>query len=555
MPGPTFLELARSIDNELKGNFRYPSKVVVAAGVTLLNGAFDAVIQSDATLGAQNLQLPDATKNKGMPFFIKKVDASANGVVVSCAVGGQLIDGAASFTLGTLNDFIIVISNGVGYSIYSKLITPLGPGASVYTVKKIYKTDGVHTLNPVDGTLISFTVAADGECFFSAAGVFEGSSGLIDTDLAIYVDGVLLCHSTYFAINGSGGDRTGPVTQEPNGSIFLTAGLHTVQLVAGQVNIALAASVGDPLTLTAVFPGSVVTGTTLSPEAARVRTSAPVTINPVQTISFGTVDASQGNLFNIATPTKMIAQLGGWYIFEAQLLTDVGIDGSFRSLKLLKNGVTIVAFDQRDDFVHNATQRGLRAQSGPILLVAGDFIEVIAETDATDSGNVAIAAADYSIVFSGARLIPGSTNADVSARVSISAASVTIPNNTLTKLGFDLVDYDTSGFFALISNTKLIIPVDGKYDISISSILWSPNAVGGRLVQILKNGVATTSINEQAAVTGGGLTDQETHTRGIKCVAGDYFEVSVQQNSGGNLDILTDSGLGNLPAFTAKKVN
>jgi hypothetical protein len=554
MPGPTLFELARSLDNELKGNFRYPSKTVVAAGITVLNGNFDAVVDSDASAGAQNIQLPDATKNAGMPFFLKKVDASGNPVVISCAVGGQLIDGAASFTLGTQNDFLIVFSNGTGYKIYSKLVTPVGPGASVYTVKKIYKTDGVHTLNPVDGTLINFNVAADGECFFAATGIFGGLTSLASVDLAIYVDGVLLVHSDTFYINGAGGDRSGPVTQEPNGSIFLTAGAHSVQLVAGQVNLALQASAADPLTLTVLFPGSVSTGTLLSPEAARVRTSAPVTINPAAVISFGVVDAVEGNLFNPVTPTKMIAQLGGWYIFEAQLLTDVGIDGSFRSLKLRKNGVTIIAFDQRDDFVHNNTQRGLRAQSGPILLNPGDFIEVIAETDATDTGNSAVAASDYSIIFAGARMIPGSASGDKSARVSISAATVPIPNNTPTPLSFDLVDYDTDSFFNLGSPTKLTIPVDGKYDIFIGPILWDAGT-GTRLLIISKNGGPSVAISSIAAAPGTSLTAHEASARGVSCITGDFFEVSVLQDSGAPININTDSGLGDVPVFYAKKVN
>jgi len=555
MPGPTFLELARSIDNELKGNFRYPVKNVVAAGVTLLNGNFDAQVECNAAAGAQNIQLPDATKNKGMPFFIKKTDATANQVVVSCAVGGQLIDGLASKTLGTQNDFLILFSNGVGYSIYSQLVTPLGPGASVYTVKKIYKTDGVHTLVPVDGTLINFNVAADGECFFSANGIFAGFSGLIATDLAIYVDGVLLVHSDFFIVNGSGGDNTGPVTQEPNGSKFLAAGAHTVELRAAQTNVALQASASDPLTLTVIYPGTVSTETTLAPEAARVRTSAPVAINPAAVLSFDVVDANEGNLFNLGSPTKLIAQLGGWYILEAQLLTDVGIDGSFRSLKLRKNGATIIAFDQRDDFVHNNTQRALRAQSGPILLNPGDFVEVVAETDATDTGKNTIAADDYSVVFAGARLIPGSSQLDKSARVTQSAATIAVPDSTPTTITFDTVLYDTDTFFSLAFPTRLTIPVDGKYDISFGSALWDPSATGSRTIIIQKNGGPTASVNIVAPVGGGGLTAQETHVRGIQCVAGDFFEVVVLQDSGGPLNLNTDGGLGNVPAFYAKKVN
>lgn len=532
MPGPTLFEIARSLDNELKGNFRWPGKTVTAAGVTLINGNFDAVIDFDATLGVQNGQLPDATKNKGMPFFLKKVDASANAVVISCAVGGQLIDGVASFTLGTLNDFLIVISDGTGYKIFSKLITPVGPGATVYTIKKVYKTDGVHTLNPVDGTPLPFTVAADGECFFAATGIFAGFTGLFSVDLGIYVDGVLLVHSDAFSVNGAGGDSTGPVTQEPNGSIFLTAGPHSVELRAGQVNLALQASPSDPLTLTVIYPGSVSTSTELPPEAARVRTNAPLTINPAQVVSFATVDANQGALFNPLAPTKLTAQQGGWYIFTAQLLTDIGIDGSFRSLKLRKNGATIIGVDQRDDFVHNNTQRALLAESGAILLNAGDFIEVIAETDATDSGNVAIAASDYSIVFAGVRIIPGSSIGPAyglaaynSVPNATSAAGVTIALDT------KLVETPTGAF--TIAAGGVTVPVTGLWDVDFSAIFNADAGGTIRTINFQVNGVTVYNIDTFS----GDLTTAPINVQGptlLKMSAGDILSFQGITDSPGN---------------------
>lgn len=121
-------------------------------------------------------------------------------------------------------------------------------------IASVYKTDGVSTLNPVDGTTINFTVDVTGPCFFSATGYFAGLSGLISASLSIYVDGALMVASDFLAINGSGGDKTGPVTQEPNGTVTLTAGAHSCYLVASQVNIALQASATQPLTLTVLYP-------------------------------------------------------------------------------------------------------------------------------------------------------------------------------------------------------------------------------------------------------------------------------------------------------------
>ena len=555
MPGPTFFDLARSIDNELKGNFRYPVKNVVAAGSTVLSPNFDAQVECNAAAGAQSIELPDAIANKGMAFFIKKTDAGVNQVVVSCTVGGQLIDGAASFALGSQNDFVVVRSNGVGYSIYAKLVIPLGPGASVYTVSKIKKTDGVSTLNPVDGTLINFILADDGECFFSANGVFAGLSGLIATYLAIYVDGVFLCDSQYFTINGSGGDSTGPVTQSPNGSIFLTAGAHTVELVASQTNISLQADASNPLTLSALYPGSTSTSVLVGPEAARVRTSAQVGINPAVTVSFDTIDAATGDLFVIGSPTKMTAQFGGWYNFVAQLITDGGIDGSFRSLKIRKNGTLIVAEDRRDDFVHNVTQRTLQASTGPILLSAGDYVEVVAETDATDAGANVLPVDDQSIVFAGARLIPGSTTLDISARVARST-NQTIPDATPTTLSLDTVIYDTMAFFAIGSPTKFTIPSSGKYDI-LALIFWDATANAGVVSATIQlNGAGSIALDQRLIISlaGGYPTSSQVEARGVPLNAGDYIELTLYQDSTAPLDIISDGGV-YTPVLYIKKVN
>jgi hypothetical protein len=295
----------------------------------------------------------------------------------------------------------------------------------------------------------------------------------------------------------------------------------------------------------------VITEEMAAPEAARVRTSVSTDINPAATISFDVVVANEGNLFNVGSPTKMTAQVGGWYIFEAQLLTDVGIDGSFRSLKLRTNGTTIIAWDQRDDFVHNNTQRSLRSQSGPILLAAGDYVEVIAETDATDSGQNTVAASDYSIVFAGIRIIPGSTTTDISARISLSAPQ-SIPNATPTAISFDTVIYDTTLFFTIGSPTKLTIPVGGKYDLSAFAE-WDANAIGQRSIIILKNGT-TTVVRDKRETDTAGVISHECNARGIPCIAGDFFEVIVEQNSTGALNVSSDGGTFS-PAFYAKKVN
>lgn len=297
---PTPLDVAASIDRVLRRNIQWPVRNLVFADSPVTVSTLDRSIFCNAVAGAMVVNLPDATLNKGMFFEIKKTDASSNTVTIQSSVGGQTIDGAGAQVLIAENDFIVVESDGTNYKIVAKVISaPGGGGAVFYTIKKIYKTDGVAALNPVPGTLINFTVAVDGECFFAATGVFAGLSGLISTDLEIRVDGVKLVHSDYFSINGSGGDRTGPVTQEPCASKFLSAGPHTCELAASQVNIALQASPADPLTLSVLYPAASFNTAAPTPKAATL------VVHPVPGV---------GDFTTIQAALAAIAALGGGYI-------------------------------------------------------------------------------------------------------------------------------------------------------------------------------------------------------------------------------------------------
>lgn len=302
MPGSfvTPLDVAAQVDRVLRRNIQWPLKNLVFADSPVVVTDLDRSSMCDAVAGAMVVNLPDATLNKGMFFEIKKTDASTNTVTIQCTVGGQTIDTAGAKILIAQNDFIVVESDGANYKIVALVISAPGAGGAVfYTVKKIYKTDGVSTLVPVDGTLIPFTVAVDGECFFAATGIFASNSGVIFADLAIYVDGILLVHSDVFSINGSGSDTTGPVTQEPSGSKFLTAGPHTVELVASQVNLSLQASAADPLTLSVLYPAASFNTAAPTPKAATL------VVHPVPGV---------GDFTTIEAALAAIVALGGGYI-------------------------------------------------------------------------------------------------------------------------------------------------------------------------------------------------------------------------------------------------
>ena len=300
MPGPTFLELARSIDRQLQGNIQYPSRAIVFGDSPFSITPDHDWIQADASGGNMSVLLPDATLVKGMPFGIKKTDASTNTVTVQSAVGGQKIDGAATKVLVNQNDYMIVVSDGTDYQIYSLTISASATGGAIYyQIEKIVKTDGVSTLVPVDGTLLNFTVAVDGECAFWAGGDWSGNQIFAGGSLNFRVDGVDYAPESFGLINGAGGDTITAQSLSPHISLFLTAGPHTVELVASQAGIGLNASAGTPLTLSVLFPGASSSVATPTPKAATL------VVHPTPGI---------GDYTTIQNALNAIVALGGGYV-------------------------------------------------------------------------------------------------------------------------------------------------------------------------------------------------------------------------------------------------
>jgi len=302
---PTPLDVAASIDRVLRRNIQWPLRNLVFADSPVTVTDLDRSSMCDAVGGAMVVNLPDATLNKGMFFEIKKTDISVNTVTIQCTIGGQTIDGAGAKVLIATNDFIVVESDGANYKIVALVLTPpAGGGAVFYTVKKIVKTDGVATLVPVDGTLIPFTVAVDGECSFWAAGQWAGfSPGVAGGSLNFRIDGVDYAPLTWLWNNGAGGDFTLDESVTPHISLFLTAGPHTVELVASNVTLALQASAANPLTLSVLFP------------AASFSTAAPTP--KAATFVVHTVPGL-GDFTTIAAALAALVPLGGGYILARE---------------------------------------------------------------------------------------------------------------------------------------------------------------------------------------------------------------------------------------------
>jgi hypothetical protein len=157
--------------------------------------------------------------------------------------------------------------------------------------------------------------------------------------------------------------------------------------------------------------GGTTTGSTIM-EGARVQKTTDTTISAGgSTISFDTILANDNGVFSIGQPTRLTAQNNGYYAISANTLWDKGINGTYRELRIKKTSGatnTIIAKDRRDDFVHNV-QRANSIDT-VILLLAGDYIELIADTDAVDAGNTvktSYSTGEFSALFSMALVSTG----------------------------------------------------------------------------------------------------------------------------------------------------
>jgi len=88
--------------------------LTVTTGYAALEG--DMVIRVEAGAAPVTVSLPPAVNVKGLHWWIKKVDGSANAVTVA-ASGSDLIDGAASVATTTPYTVLRLLSHGSGWDL------------------------------------------------------------------------------------------------------------------------------------------------------------------------------------------------------------------------------------------------------------------------------------------------------------------------------------------------------------------------------------------------------------------------------------------------------
>ena len=104
-----------SIDELQAGGAAVALRVVTITADRFLEST-DAVIRGDATTASLLVILTSAALTPGRTLWLKKIDASVN-TVAFAATGGELIDGAATLSIGTQYQSYTIVSNGTGWDI------------------------------------------------------------------------------------------------------------------------------------------------------------------------------------------------------------------------------------------------------------------------------------------------------------------------------------------------------------------------------------------------------------------------------------------------------
>ena len=138
--------------------------------------------------------------------------------------------------------------------------------------------------------------------------------------------------------------------------------------------------------------------------------------------------------------------------------------------------------------------------------------------------------------------LPAHSVGFMGALVRDSAAETTV-TTVQEVLDWDTEIYDVGGWHESVTNpSRLTVPAGVDWVRISAQVMWTQNKVGQIQAVVLKGGVATANIGlpysylTAASGSDGWFTNILT-SGPLPVVAGNYFEIRVWQNSGGNLDI------------------
>ncbi len=119
------------------------------------------------------------------------------------------------------------------------------------------------------------------------------------------------------------------------------------------------------------------------------------------------------------------------------------------------------------------------------------------------------------------------------------STDVSVADGVVTTIAWASATYDTNSFFSGGAPSRLTVPSGVGAVRLASSLIMTANTSGDRLMRVLKNGGAFTgeiAVNTKAPTAAGGAVYGGTSP--ISVSSGDYFEITIQQNSGVTLSVL-----------------
>ena len=144
---------------------------------------------------------------------------------------------------------------------------------------------------------------------------------------------------------------------------------------------------------------------------------------------------------------------------------------------------------------------------------------------------------------------PADVSAFLQCRVYHSVDQV-IANATSTFLAFNSELFDNDSMHSAGSNTRITFNTAGLYLVSTTE-LWGASALGRRLSRIVLNGV--TIIGGYSAGNAGAADNASSGVTVIyRMAVADYVQVSVNQDSGGNLTVFASAN--ESPEFMAVRL-
>lgn len=127
-----------------------------------------------------------------------------------------------------------------------------------------------------------------------------------------------------------------------------------------------------------------------------------------------------------------------------------------------------------------------------------------------------------------------------------------IPTGTWTAISFDAEIVDTNGYWVVGSPTRFSIRETGRYAVG-GAVVYAVNATGTRHLAVFKNGVLASLGPLTNNTAPGGAQNPSLQVHGeVELTAGDYVELRVFQDSGGDLSVLQS---GDSPTAWIRKIS